>query len=76
MRRHPAGKGIPSRPTHVVRTGETLWGIARKVLKTDDPRRIARYWPMLHRENRAVIGSNPNLILPGQVLVLPNESNR
>ena len=58
---------------HTVQSGETLWSIAADVLKTDDPRRIARYWPRIHRANRAVIGIDPSLIFPGQVLSLPPE---
>jgi resuscitation-promoting factor RpfA len=59
---------------HVVRAGDALWGIAAEALATDDPRRIARYWPAIHRANRSVIGSNPDLIRPGQILSLPEES--
>lgn len=59
--------------THTVGLGETLWAIAALTLSTDDPRRIARYWPKIHRANRAVVGPDPNLIHPGQVLTLPDE---
>ena len=59
--------------THRVRSGETLWSIAAAALETADVRRIARYWPKIHRHNRAVIGSNPDRIFPGQVLHLPAE---
>jgi nucleoid-associated protein YgaU len=58
---------------HEVVAGDSLWTIASRVLDTDDPRRIARYWPRLHRANRALIGSNPDLIRPGWVLTLPGE---
>lgn len=51
----------PSR--HVVVSGDTLWGIASTFLK--DPYR----WNELWRNNEAGI-RNPNLIYPGQVLVL------
>jgi nucleoid-associated protein YgaU len=60
---------------HVVASGDTLWDIAAMVLQTNDPVRIARYWPRIHRLNRAVIGRDPNLIVPGQVLELPDECN-
>ena len=56
-----------------VRPGETLWSIAGSVLATTDPRRIARYWPRIHRANRALIGSTPDLIRPGWLLRLPPE---
>lgn len=58
---------------YTVRPGDTLWDVARRALGTDDVRRVARYWPRIHRANRAVIGDNPDLILPGQKLVLPRE---
>lgn len=59
------------RSQHVVRAGDTLWDIAAATLDTADPRRVARYWPRIHRANRAVIGPDPSLIRPGQVLFLP-----
>lgn len=59
---------------HAVLPGETLWSIAADRLRTDDVRRIARYWPRIHRANRDEIGSNPDLLFPGQVLELPPES--
>ncbi|MGH2786564.1 MAG: LysM peptidoglycan-binding domain-containing protein [Actinomycetota bacterium] len=52
--------------------GESLWSIAGRWLATDDPGRIARYWPRIHRANRSTI-ADPNLIHPGQVLVMPPE---
>ncbi len=68
---------VPSgKRTHVVRPGESLWSIAEEVLQTDEPARIARYWPRIHRANRSVIGADPNVLLPGQVLELPGESGR
>jgi len=59
--------------TYRVVDGDTLWDIARRVLDTDDIRRIARYWPRIHRANRSIIGGDPNLIFVGQKLVLPRE---
>lgn len=59
--------------SHSVRTGETLWSIAAEALRTDDVRRIARYWPRIHRHNRNVVGRDPNVIFPGQILHLPLE---
>ena len=70
--RHPAGKDTPPKKTHhTVMPGDTLWDIAGEVLQTRDIRRIARYWPLIHKENRDVIGADPSLIRPGQVLTLP-----
>jgi resuscitation-promoting factor RpfA len=45
--------------TYTVRPGDTLAGIAE---------RFGLPWQELYRENRATIGSNPNLIFPGQKL--------
>jgi len=49
--------------TYTVQQGDTLSGIARK-LGLDG-------WSALYDANRHVIGGNPNLIRPGQVLALP-----
>ncbi len=58
---------------YTVRPGDSLWDIAEMKLGTVEARRIARYWPRIHRANRDVIGGDPNLIVPGQVLTLPPE---
>ena len=56
----------------VVRRGESLWSIAARHLgPTAGPREIAREWPRWYAANRAVIGADPDLIEPGQVLVAP-----
>jgi len=61
------------RRRYQVAAGDSLWTIAGRVLDTDDPRRIARYWPRIHRANRSLIGTTPNLIRPGWVLEMPPE---
>ena len=75
MARHPAGKGtkeeITKINTYEVKAGDTLWDIAERVIGTDDPATVARYWPRIHRANRALLGADPNSLLPGQVLHLP-----
>ena len=58
---------------HIVVVGDTLWSIASRRLGTDDPQQIAAYWPHIYRLNRDVIGPDPNLVRPGQVLELPDE---
>lgn len=50
--------------TYTVKSGDCLSSIARKMLGTSN-------WQALYEQNKAVIGSNPNLIYPGQVLTLP-----
>lgn len=57
-----------------VAPGDSLWAIAARHLGTDDPRRIDDYWREVYTANRAVVGDDPHLIFPGQVLVLPSEA--
>ncbi|MDP9227334.1 MAG: LysM peptidoglycan-binding domain-containing protein [Actinomycetota bacterium] len=53
--------------------GENLWEIAARTLRTDDVGRISHYWRRLYSHNRHVIGPNPNLIRPGEVIELPEQ---
>ncbi len=73
----PSEAALPSGAAHVVARGDTLWDIAASALrakgKVPSSSDVARYWPALYDLNRAVIGPDPNLILPGQRLVLPQE---
>lgn len=55
-----------------VRPGDSLWAIAATELGAGaSARRIAMRWPLWWSANRAVIGSNPDLIHPGQRLTAP-----
>lgn len=54
---------------HVVEPGDTLSAIAQETAGD------AESWPELYDANRTVIGADPDLILPGQVLVLPGVSS-
>ena len=49
---------------YAVRPGDTLSGIAARFA-------VRGGWPALYAANRPLIGSDPNLIRPGTVLVLP-----
>jgi nucleoid-associated protein YgaU len=54
---------------HVVTAGDTLWGIAAKFLK--DPYRWGELWKLNADEIK-----NPQLIYPGQVIVLDKSGNQ
>ena len=56
----------------VVRRGDTLWAIASRHLGPHpSDAEIAQAWPAWHDANRHVIGDDPDLLLPGQVLRSP-----
>ena len=56
----------------VVRTGDCLWHLAVADLPADaSPARVTARWRAIYRLNAAVIGPDPDLIHPGQRLVLP-----
>ncbi len=60
------------RQPYPVRPGDTLWGIAAVHLPgRPTSGAIARAWPLWWQANRSVIGDDPNLIRPGQVLRAP-----
>ena len=72
----PAGAANPPGPApgsplvapegpYVVKKGDTLWGISRDLLQ--DP----LLWPRLWEQNSFI--SNPNLIFPGDQLVVPGK---
>jgi nucleoid-associated protein YgaU len=64
---HPAAAGV------VVRRGDSLWRIAAAHLPGRPcDRRIAASWPRWYAANRQVIGSDPNVITPGEVLHAPH----
>jgi nucleoid-associated protein YgaU len=47
--------------TYTVRSGDSLWGIA-------DSLDLQGGWSALYAENKATVGADPDLILPGQTL--------
>ncbi|HTE71829.1 MAG TPA: hypothetical protein VK640_01335 [Actinomycetes bacterium] len=64
----------------VVRPGDTLWTLAATRLADGDPaderaddRAVAAAWPRWWHANRAVVGPDPDLIRPGQVLHPPTD---
>jgi len=61
-------------PRDVVEPGDCLWTIAARHLgPSASDADIDRYWRFVYERNRAVVGDDPNLIVPGQELVLPEE---
>jgi hypothetical protein len=68
-----AGSQSRQKPASVVvRPGNTLWSIARADLPPHaDDDEVALRVREVHRANRAVIGADPDLILPGQRLWMP-----
>jgi nucleoid-associated protein YgaU len=52
---------------YVVKSGDSLSKIAKRVYGD------ARKWRMIYEANREVVGPNPDLIHPGQKLVLPQD---
>ena len=81
-----SGLPLPERavgPAHAtdrvvaVRRGDTLWALAAAELP---PRagaaEITDRWRLIYRRNRGVIGADPDLIRPGQLLRLPHLTTR
>lgn len=61
-----------SGPEVLVRPGDTLWGLAARSLGAEaSAATVAEEWPRWYAVNRAVIGPDPDLLLPGQRLRTP-----
>lgn len=68
------GASAPGEASGEVRVaaGDSLWSLAARQLgPAADPAAIASQWPKWYELNRAVIGHDPNLLLPGQLLKVP-----
>ena len=67
-----ASESAPERRMHVVAAGESLWAIAQAHLGEDaSAQRVDAAWRSLYRHNADTIGADPNLIHPGDTLVVP-----
>jgi nucleoid-associated protein YgaU len=63
-------------PPATVRRGDSLWLIAERGLGHGASNSaIAAEWPRWYAANRAVIGDDPDLVLPGQQLRPPDSSS-
>jgi len=59
----------------VVQRGDSLWAIAARHLGRDaSDHEIARAWPAWYEANRRVIGDDPDVLRPGQLLRPPEEA--
>ena len=61
----------------MVRRGDSLWRIAATHLPgRPSARRVAAAWPRWFAANRAVVGADPDSIVPGQALHVPAEEGQ
>lgn len=73
----PAHRAAVGEPGHrdegvIVHAGDTLWDIAARHLGPGvSDLDIARQWPRWYEANRGVIGQDPDVLLPGQILQPP-----
>jgi hypothetical protein len=66
---------VDERPEIVVRRGDCLWSVVHRHLGPEaSDAEIAAAWPTWFAANRAVIGPDPGLLLPGQRLHPPATS--
>jgi hypothetical protein len=61
--------------SYTVVRGDSLWRIAKRVLESRGApptgSDVAEFWRSIYESNRTLIGSDPNLIHPGQVFMIP-----
>jgi nucleoid-associated protein YgaU len=68
------GPAPPVERAVVVRAGDSLWRLAERGLSAPaSARAVSVRWHAIYRRNRGVIGPDPDLIHPGQVLKTPKE---
>lgn len=70
--RQDASADQPDAHEITVRRGDTLWDLAAAHLPAEaTDAEVAATWQRWYAENRHVIGPDPDLILPGQILLVP-----
>jgi len=61
--------------TFKIARGDTLWDLTKRALaatgRSTSNADVAAHVTKLYQANQSVIGSNPDLIYPGQVIVWP-----
>lgn len=62
LKKRPSNK--PRRKTYTVKRGDCLWAISKRFYGKGSQ------WKKLYAKNKKVVGKNPNLIYPGQKLVI------
>jgi len=74
----PAARPAPScaGTTHRVGTGDTLWTIAARAVRSNDTGRVTIAWHRLYDANRGAVGSNPSLLDVGTTLCVPASLSR
>lgn len=65
----PVRRRTPS--TYRVRTGDCLWTIAENLLPAASGDEVDEAWRRIHHANRDAVGPDPDLLLPGTTLRLP-----
>ena len=69
----PASRNHTTRSSHQVVVGDSLWSIACHELSDNaSPPEILEYSLRIHAANLDVMRDNPNILYPGQTLILPD----
>uniref|UniRef100_UPI0013E912E7 LysM peptidoglycan-binding domain-containing protein n=1 Tax=Cellulomonas endophytica TaxID=2494735 RepID=UPI0013E912E7 len=67
------GAGSAAAGSVVVVAGDTLWDLAARALGPEaGPADVAAIWPLWYAANEDVVGTDPDLLLPGQTLRVPD----
>lgn len=68
----PPDRAARAGATVTVQPGDSLWSIAASHLRPEaPPRQVDASWRALYRANRGAVGEDPDLLLPGSRLRLP-----